>query len=135
MVNRTRYHTDNSYRKYSRQKSRASPLVHDRDHGHHRSEEGARLKGNHDEWKRLKGAQKWTSNIFKLVDEAESGFRKNNLRPAYRAIKRLRGSKRSNANGSVARSDGSLCNTPAEITERWREHYQNTQPFKCYSLS
>jgi len=36
------------------------------------------------------------------------------------------GSTRSSANGSVARSDGSLCNTPAEITERWREHYQNT---------
>ena len=62
----------------------------------------------------------------KLADEAESGFKKNNLRPAYRAIKRLRGNTRSSANGSVARSDGSLCNTPAEITERWREHYQNT---------
>ena len=62
--------------------------------------------------------QKWTSNFFygKLADEAESGFKKNNLRPAYR----------SSANGSVARSDGSLCNTPAEITERWRENYQNT---------
>ena len=62
----------------------------------------------------------------KLADEAESGFKKNILRPAYRAIKRLRGSTRSSANGSVARSDGSLCNTRAEITERWREHYQNT---------
>jgi len=62
----------------------------------------------------------------KLVDEAESGFRKYNLRPAYRAIKRLRCSTRSSANGSVAHSDGSLCNTPAEITERWREYYQNT---------
>ena len=27
--------------KYSRQKSRASPLAHDRDHGHHRPEEGS----------------------------------------------------------------------------------------------
>jgi len=62
----------------------------------------------------------------KLADEAKSGFKKNNLRPAYRAIKRLRGSTRNSANGSVARSDGSLCNIPAKISERWREHYQNT---------
>ena len=62
----------------------------------------------------------------KLADEAESRFQKNNLRPAYRAIKSLCGSTRSSANGSVARSDGSQCNTPAEITERWKEHYQNT---------
>jgi len=61
----------------------------------------------------------------KLADEAESGFRKNNPRPAYRAIKRLHGSTRSSANGSVACSDGSLCNTPAEITERWRENTLN----------
>jgi len=90
----------------------------------------ARLQGNYDECKRLKykARSKVDLELFygKLTDEAESGFRKNNLRPAYRAIKRLRGSTRSSANGSVARSDGSLCNTPAEITERWREHYQNT---------
>jgi len=64
--------------------------------------------------------QKIKVEFVKLVK-----FWKNNLRPAYRAIKRLRGSTGSSANGSVARSDGSLCNTPAEITERWREHYQN----------
>ena len=33
--------TVHSCRKYSRQKSRASPLAHDRDHGHHRPEEGS----------------------------------------------------------------------------------------------
>jgi len=37
----TWYHTDYSCRKYSRQKSCASPLAHDRDHGHHRPEEGS----------------------------------------------------------------------------------------------
>ena len=74
----------------------------------------ARLKGNHDEWKRLKGVYNARSKVDlelfygKSADEAESGFRKNNLRPAYRAIKRLRGSTRSSANGSVAHSDGSL---------------------------
>jgi len=64
-------------------------------------------------WKRLKGVYKARSKVDlelfygKLADEAESGFKKNNVRPAYRAIKRLRGSTRSSANGSVARSDGS----------------------------
>ena len=61
----------------------------------------ARLKGNHDEWKRLKGVYKARSKVYlelfygKLADEAESGFKKNNLRPAYGVIKRLRGSTRS----------------------------------------
>jgi len=92
----------------------------------------ARLKGNHDEWKRLNEVYKARSKVDlerfygKLADEAESGFWKNNLRPAYRAIKRLRGSTRSSANGSVIRSDGRMCNTPAEITERCKERYQNT---------
>ena len=46
----------------------------------------ARLKGNHDEWKRLKGVYKARSKVDlklfygKLADEAESGFKKNNLR-------------------------------------------------------
>jgi len=68
----------------------------------------ARLKGNHDEWKRLKGVNKARSEVDlelfygKLADEAESGFQKNNIRPVYRAIKRPRGSTRSSANGSVA---------------------------------
>jgi len=50
----------------------------------------------------------------------ETGFRKNNLRPAYRAIKRLRGSTRSSANGSVARSDGIAC-----ATHQPKLHLQN----------
>ena len=46
---------------------------------------------NHGEWKRLKGVYKARSKVDlelfygKLADEAESGFKKNNLRPAYRA--------------------------------------------------
>jgi len=45
----------------------------------------ARVKGKHDEWKRLKGVYKARSKVDlklfyrKLTDEAESGFRKNNL--------------------------------------------------------
>ena len=35
------YLADYSCRKYSRQKSCASPLAHDRDHGHHQPEEGS----------------------------------------------------------------------------------------------
>jgi len=130
----TRYHIDNSCRKFNVPVKRAvcrfwlttetMDII--------AQKKEARLKGYHDEWKRLKGVYKARSKVDlehfygKLAAEAESGFRKNNLRPAYRTIERLHGSTRSNANGSVARSDGSLCNTPAEITERWREHYENT---------
>jgi len=45
----------------------------------------AQLKGNHDEWKRLKGVNKARSEVDlelfygKLADEAESGFQKNNI--------------------------------------------------------
>jgi len=61
-----------------------------------------------------------------IADEAESGFQRNNLGPAYQAIKRLRGNAHGTANGPVARSDGSMCSTPGEVTARWREHYETT---------
>jgi len=92
----------------------------------------ARLRDDHGEWKRLKGMYKARSKVdlenfyTKIADEAESGFQRNNLGPAYQAIKRLRGNAHSAANGPVARSDGSMCTTPEEVTARWREHYQNT---------
>ena len=92
----------------------------------------ARLKGDSDECRRLKGVFKAKSKVDleqfynSIADEAEAGFRQNNLRPAYRAIKRLKGGCRNDtALSPVARLDGSLCTTAEEIEERWREHYQS----------
>ena len=91
----------------------------------------ARLKGDLNEWRRLKGVFKAKSKIdlenfySSIADEAEEGFQKNNLRPAYRAIKRLRGGKHDGCKSvPVARLDGSLCTTPDEIADRWTEHYR-----------
>ena len=47
------------------------------------------------------------------------------LKPAYRAIKRLRGGKKeSHRDTTVTKLDGSVCSTPQENDDRWREHYQ-----------
>jgi len=60
-----------------------------------------------------------------ITDEAEEGFQRNNLRPAYNAIKRLRGGQRGGrTNMPIAKHDGSLCTTLEETAERWMEHYQ-----------
>jgi Reverse transcriptase (RNA-dependent DNA polymerase) len=91
----------------------------------------ARLKGDLSEWRRLRGVYKAKSKIdlenfhSTIADEAEDGFRKNNLKPAYRAIKRLRGGNKGGcSNIPVAKLDGSICATPQESDDRWREHYQ-----------
>ena len=53
------------------------------------------------------------------------GFQKNNLKPAYWAIKRLKGGKKeSHKDTTVTKLDGSVCSTPPENDDRWREHYQ-----------
>ena len=96
----------------------------------------ARLAGKRDEHRRLKGIYKATvdakakadlDELFynALADEAEIGFRQNNLQPAFRAIKRLKG-KQDNDNAittPVARLDG--CSTAEEVAKRWTEHYES----------
>jgi hypothetical protein len=91
----------------------------------------ARLAGDLDEWRRLKGVYKAKSKIdlenfhSAIAQEAEEGFQRNNLRPAYKAIKRLRGGQQGGrTNAQIAKLDGSLCTTSDEIAEKWKEHYQ-----------
>src|SRR5664279_2261353 len=90
----------------------------------------ARLNGDLVEWRRLKGIYKAKArtdleNYYSAIaDEAEEGFQSNNLRPAYRAIKRLRGGQNSGCNNiPVTKLDGTLCTTPEQIADRWKEHY------------
>ena len=92
----------------------------------------ARLEGGRGEWRGLEGVCRAGSGVDlelfcgRLADEAESGFRRGGLGPACRAVERLRGSARGGAGGSVARSDGGLCGTPAGVAERWRGHCRST---------
>jgi len=90
------------------------------------------LIGKRDEHRRLKGIYKAKADLDKFynafADAAETGFRQNNLRPAFRAIKRLKG-KQDNDNAlstPVARPDGSICSTAEEVAKRWTEHYEST---------
>ena len=58
-----------------------------------------------------------------LADEAETGFRQNNLKPAYAAINKIRG-KKSASSAHILDLNGNVCKTSEEITERWRQHYE-----------
>jgi len=94
----------------------------------------ARLTGKRDEHRRLKGIYKAKAKADldefynALADEAETGFRQNNLRPPFRAIKRLKG-RQDNDNAlttPVARLDGCICSTAEEVAKRWTEHHEST---------
>ena len=93
----------------------------------------ARLQSDHSENRRLKGIFKARANTDlkefynAMADEAETGLRKHNLHPAFRAIKRL--SKHPSARSRspvILAVDGSSCSSSDEIIERWREHYSTT---------
>ena len=86
----------------------------------------ARLTDKRDEHRRLKGIYKAKAKADLdefynlLADEAETGFRENNLRPAFRAIKRLKG-KQDNDNvltTPVTRIDGSICQPTVYLYRR-----------------
>jgi hypothetical protein len=59
-----------------------------------------------------------------LADEVEVGLRRNNLRPAYRAIKRLSGKKTTTTPAPVNKLDGSQCSSSSELLQRWQEHFE-----------
>jgi len=91
------------------------------------------LTGKRDEHRRLKGIYRAKAKADldefynALADEAETGYRQNNLQPAFRVIKRLK-RKQDNDNvltTPVARLDGSICST-AEVAKQWTEHYEST---------
>jgi len=93
---------------------------------------GARLAGQLEEHRRLKGVFKAKAkadleahyNI--LADEAETGLQRNDLRPAYRAIKQMRGGCECVEGSTVpiSKNDGAPCTSVDEVLERWSEHYQ-----------
>jgi len=82
------------------------------------------------EWHRLKGVYKAKSKVdleklyTSVAEETEAGFHRNDLGPAYHAIKQRRGGQQSGYND--IRSDGTLCTTAEEIATRWEELYQAT---------
>ena len=59
-----------------------------------------------------------------IEDEIEDGLYRNDLRPAYRAVRRFRGFATTNNSAPVLRKDGSMCTSPDDILARWAEHYQ-----------
>jgi len=87
---------------------------------------GARLAGQLEEHRRLKGVFKAKAkadleahyNI--LADEAETGLQRNDLRPAYRAIKQMRGGCECVEGSTVpiSKNDGAPCTSVDEVLER-----------------
>jgi len=59
----------------------------------------------------------------RLADEAEAGMRHNDLKPAYKAIRCLRGDTSAQKNIPVTRKDGQACSSQQEVLQRWCEHY------------
>ena len=97
---------------------------------------GARLARQLEKHRRLKGRLK---GIFKakakadleahystLADEAETGLQRNDLRPAYRAIKQVRDGCECVKGSTVPISKNyeAPCIFVDEVLERWSEHYQ-----------
>ena len=74
----------------------------------------------------LKAKAKADREVFynRLADEAEEGLRYNNLRPAFRAIKRLAGKKVDSAPAPVKKSDGSRCSSRNGVLCRWQEYFK-----------
>ena len=93
---------------------------------------GARLAGQLEEHRRLKGIFKakakadLEAHYSTLADEAETGLQRNDLRPAYRAIKEMRGGCECVEGSTVpiSKNDGAPCTSVNEVLERWSEHYQ-----------
>jgi len=83
--------------------------------------------------KRLKGVFKAQAKndleeyYNRLADDAEDGIQRNNLRPAYDAIKRMTIGTHHHAFSlsTIHKKDGSPCNSVEESLERWTEHYKD----------
>jgi len=92
----------------------------------------ARPNGRTTKYHRLKSAYKAKAKAVleeyygTIDEEAEEGFCRNNLRPAFHAIKQL-GSK-SHINTitatTIEHSDGTLCKTVEEATKQCVEYYE-----------
>ena len=59
-----------------------------------------------------------------IADEIEDGLYRNDLRPAYRTVRRFHGFATTNNSAPVLRKDGNTCTSPDDILARWAEHYQ-----------
>ena len=92
----------------------------------------AKNRNDHVERKRLQGVFKARAkvdrNVFlsKIADEVEEDLHRNQIRSAFRAVKILSGKNFSTSSSPsiIDKADGSPCNTPDEVLERWTEHYQ-----------
>ena len=92
--------------------------------------QSARLRNERAEVRRLTGVframakldlQAWYDAVAK---EAESGLRVNNMRPAFKAIAKLRrGPGLKSCSFPMDRLDGTKCTSPAETLGRWAEHF------------
>ena len=60
--------------------------------------------------------------FYRLADEAEADMHYNDLKPVYKAIKRLRGDIGAQKNVPVMRKDGQLCSSQQEVLQWWCEH-------------
>ena len=82
----------------------------------------------YDERKRLQGVfrakakedrERYYNN---LADEMEEGLLRNDLHPAYGAVRHMKGSSTAHIT-PVRKKDGSPCNSHEELLSRWTEHY------------
>ncbi|XP_019615797.1 PREDICTED: uncharacterized protein LOC109463421 [Branchiostoma belcheri] len=89
----------------------------------------ARLEGNLGEYRRLNGKrnkllrkdkQRWLDS---LAGEAEAAARRSDQGSVYRTLRTLSG-KTTPSTASVKALDGTVPDTPAQQTARWREHFQ-----------
>jgi len=88
----------------------------------------ARRANNTTERKRLQGIFRAKAKadreayFNRLADEAEEGMHRNDLRPAYKAVRRLRGETGEQKNVPVTQKDDQAC-TSQQVLQRWCEHY------------
>jgi len=93
---------------------------------------GARLAGQLKKHRRLKGIFKakakadLEAHYRTSADEAETGLQRNDLRPAYRAIKQMRGGCKCVEESTVpiSKNDRAPCTSVDKLLKRWSEHYQ-----------
>ena len=93
----------------------------------------ARLSKNLPEVRRLHGRfrakakadlEAWYNDIANTV---EVGVQRNDLRPAYRAIRKLRsGPVSKHSSLPMERLDGTKCSSPQESLARWAEHFSSS---------
>ena len=89
-----------------------------------------RLAGqNSEKYRQLKGVFKTKAKAdlgAYYSTLAEDGLQRNDLRPAYRAIKQMRGGceRVEVSTVPINTNDGAPCTSVDEVLERWNEHYQ-----------